>query len=243
MRCIFAIACGFVVATAAHAAPVQWGSRTVEAQAGVPHLGAGVNATATDPTGDTFGSGTPQIDITSISAAAQGPDMVVTLTFAGTISPPDSGQPDALVGQFDIDRGPVAGDGPGITENFCPAPAFMGNVDAAIGLFGTSSTSADFFDNTTSTTTPIPASYTGNSATYLIPLTLLNAGGNVDFGVVVGTIPEPTDCAPDGAVLTASTIALAAPRAVPIDWRITLIALGLVLLVGGGLVLRRRTTA
>ncbi|MGE3298363.1 MAG: hypothetical protein AB7I68_13570 [Porticoccaceae bacterium] len=238
MNRYLAAICIALIGTAAHAAPAQWGSRSVEATPGSPHVGTSIRATVTDPTGDTFGTGTPQHDITSFSADVQGSDMVLTLTFAGTISPPDSGQPDALVGQIDIDRGPSAGDGPGATEAFCPLPGFAGTVDAAVSIFSGTATSADFLDNSTMATTPIVASYTANSATYRIPLAVLNAGATVDFGTVIGTIPEPTDCAPDGAVLSASTTA-AAVAAVPVDGRLALLALGLLLTVVAGVALRR----
>lgn len=238
MKHCLVILCAALIGTAAHAAPAQWGSRSVEADPGTPHSGISIRATVTDPTGDTFGSGTPQHDITAFSADVQGSDMVLTLTFAGTISAPNSGQPDALVGVIDIDRGPSAGDTSGTTQGFCPSPGFAGNVDAFVTLFTGSSTSADFNDNATSTTTLIVASYASNSATFRIPLTLLNAGATVDFGAVIGTVPEPTDCAPDGAVLSASTTA-AAVAAVPVDGRHALLALGLLLTVVAGVALRR----
>ncbi len=238
MKHCLAILCATLIGTAASAAPAQWGSRTVQANPGTPHSGISIRVTVSDPTGDTFGTGTPQHDITSFSADVQGSDMVLTLSFAGTISPPDSGQPDALVGQIDIDRGPGAGDGQGITEVFCPLPGFAGNVDAAVQIFGTTATSANFADNNTMVSTPIVASYTATSASYRIPLTLLNAGATVDFGTVIGTNPEPTDCAPDDAVLTASTTAAAA-TAVPVDRRSALLVLGLLLALGAGFALRR----
>ena len=237
-RCLV-ILCFALIQWPAHAAPAQWGSRSVEAQPGTSRSGISIRASVTDPTGDTFGSGTPQHDITAFSANVQGGNMVLVLTFAGTISPPDSGQPDAMVGGIDVDRGPGSGDATGLTEGFCPQPAFAGNVDAAVNIFGTSATSADFVDQNTMVTTPIAASYTANSATYSIPLALLNAGASVDFGTVIGTTGEPTDCAPDNAVLTASTAAAAAVTPVPVDRSSALFVLGLLLALGAGLALRR----
>ena len=43
----------------------------------------------------------------------------------------------------------------------------------------------------------------GDSLTLTVPLASLGGDdGRVDAHVIVGTIPEPTDCAPDGAFVT-----------------------------------------
>ena len=54
-----------------------------------------------DPIGDTFGTGAVQHDITSAYYTTT--ELIVSVTFAGTIAPGNSGQPNAVVGLIDFD--------------------------------------------------------------------------------------------------------------------------------------------
>src|SRR5215472_6047016 len=70
-------------------------------------------AAITDPTGDTFGLGPVEIDITSIDAVAAAGTLTFTLTFANTISPASAAAANSIFGfiDIDVDRNPSTGGG------------------------------------------------------------------------------------------------------------------------------------
>lgn len=88
-----------------------------------------IQATAADPTGDTFN---PGWDLTSISGETDDTTLTLTLTFAGTITPPPSGpgpegQPpgggNEVIGfiDLDVDQNAATGGTPNVGV-FCPQP-------------------------------------------------------------------------------------------------------------------------
>ncbi len=161
---------------------------------------------AGDPIGDTFGTGPTQIDITGLAGEAMGDSVVVQVTFDGTISPPDSGQPDAVNGFIDIDadQDGSTGDVPWTDFLTGSATTGMGN-EFYVDLFSYSAAdgAADVVDDLDDTVTGrAPVSFTSSSMTVQIPLALLaDAEVGINTAAVLGTFDEATDAVPnDGSV-------------------------------------------
>jgi len=166
----------------------------------------------TDPTGDTFGSGSPQIDITEFRGERNNMNLIVTITFDGTISPASTGNADDLYGFVDIDSDQDSGTGVvGGSSGFCgggtPARGGSIGVDWVINL-GSYDGKGEQMEVTPGIGTrggggSVDAVFTSNSVTITVPYDVIESTtGIVDMATVVGTGPEPTDCAPDTGALT-----------------------------------------
>lgn len=220
---------------AAEASAQSWPDRPTGPTPGGTRGGPGPLTVVSDAGGDTFGIGPIQHDITSFEVQTVGSDLKIELIFAGNITPPISGMPDALVGfvDLDTDQNPATGL-LSVVDFFCPAPAGIG-VDYFLSLdpfFG-----AEVLDSLLNAT-PVMPTFTANSMSVLIPLTLLgNDDGILDAATVIGTIPEPTDCSPDGGFITSGI-------GVPTAGTFALLALAALLAATGVSRLRRavRTT-
>ena len=163
-----------------------------------------------DPIGDTFGTGAVQHDITSFSAYYTATELIISVTFAGTISPGDSGQPDAVVGyiDFDTDQDPTTG-GLSSVDGNSPYTTGLG-VDYFVDLFDYNSATGDtpVLDDTGTEVGRAPVSFTSNSFTVRVPLALIGGdNGIVDTATVLGTRPEATDACPNGGYITSSVLA------------------------------------
>jgi serralysin len=84
---------------------IEWG----ETQRGIQSISiadpdleqsTGVN---NDPQGDTFGFGTPQLDLESIDGVANNDNLNIRLDFFTPIAPPSSFLPESVVGYIDLD--------------------------------------------------------------------------------------------------------------------------------------------
>src|SRR5262249_38004783 len=93
-------------------------------------------AVITDPTGDTFGSGPVQIDITSTDAAGAAGTLTFTLTFANTISPASAAAANSIFGfiDIDVDRNPLTGGGGSNQGTFGIAPPPLLNDEFFLDL-------------------------------------------------------------------------------------------------------------
>ena len=161
-------------------------------------------ASAADPAGDTFGSGAARIDVTSFSAESTATELVLGLTFAGTVSAPDSGQPNALAGfiDLDVDRSGATGDRPFI-DFLTDFETGMGDeLHVALLTYSSEDGKADLVgDALDATVTRIPVSFSADALEVRIPSTFLG-GGSVHAAAVVGTLAEATDAAPNGGFLS-----------------------------------------
>ena len=94
---------------------IEWG----ETQRGIQSISiadqdleqsTGVN---NDPQGDTFGFGTPQLDLESIGGTANNDNLNIRLDFFTPIAPPSSFLPESVVGyiDLDLDQDPATGMG------------------------------------------------------------------------------------------------------------------------------------
>jgi hypothetical protein len=190
-----------------------------------------------DPTGDTFGVGSPQIDITRYNGDTGKVfgSVVFTMSFAGPIAPASAFAPNSVTGFIDIDtdRNPKTGATPFINQFGPPPPIKLGDeffVDLGSEQFHPGL--VDIVDaNTNIPTGQAPITFGPNNLSITVPLSLL---GNVNplqpfnFGIIVGTFNEATDRAPNGAEPA---------QTVPEPGTIALFGL---LLTGAGVVFRRR---
>ncbi len=157
-------------------------------------------ATVADPTGDTLGSGPVQIDITSFSVDAVGEDLVLGITFADAISPPDSSEANAVDGFIDLDtdQDGSTGDVPW-TDTLSDPTTGMGN-EYYVDFFTYSADdgAADVVNDLTEEVAGrAPVVFTATSLTVTIPLAMIGDDGAVDAATIIGTADEPTDKAPN----------------------------------------------
>ena len=161
---------------------------------------AALAGNASDPAGDTFGTGGAAIDVTSFAANSTSGELVLDLAFNGEIAAPNSGAGNALTGFIDLD---VDGDA---------ATGQMPFVDFLTGL--ETGTGSDFYVDLQSydaadgqvdvmrsggvTAGRVPMSISGSSLGVRIPLAVLADDGAVRSAAVVGTSAEATDAVPNG---------------------------------------------
>jgi hypothetical protein len=238
---LFVGACALVLTTASLA---QW---TPPGEPAERVAGAGADrATTNDPIGDTFNPGP---DLTALTAVTDNTTLTLRLEFAGTIQPPPSGPinqglpapGNEVVGFIDLDvdqQGATGQDG-GNVGVFCPqAPTGFG-VDFFVNLnaYDSQTGTVQLFD-TNGPVGPVPVVYTSNSITVDVPNSMMGDDGIVDAATVIGNLPNPTDCAPDGGVLTSDRGVPAEPQTVPVlsPWGLGVMALFVLLT---GLIVRR----
>ncbi len=154
-----------------------------------------------DPEGDAMavlGAAPPLLDIDTLDVRYSATDLNFSMTFFNSILPPSSGSLDALVGviEFDVDQDMLTGI-PSLQNAFSPPFAMLGSgIEYVIDLF--SEVAQPGFVNITDMNGllqgTIPVTYTDNSISGAIPLSLLgNDDGLVDFAGVIGTVTQPTD--------------------------------------------------
>ena len=182
-----------------------WGPYTGPKESTLPRSHG---TTTTDPTGDTYNGG--QHDITSFSAYYTATELIITVEFAGTISPRDSGLPNAVFGfiDFDTDQNPATGMSSNV-DTWSPYTTGLG-VDYFVYLSGYVSATGDtpVSDDTGTEVGRAPVSFTSNSFTVTVPLSLIGGDdGIVDTATVLGTPGEPTDACPNGGYITSSPAA------------------------------------
>ena len=166
-----------------------------------------VQFSVTDTVGDAFGSGSARHDITSVSATADATTFCLTVNFAGAIAPADSGSDHAVAGfiDFDTDANPKTGT-PGATDSFCPQPPRLG-AERTLDLFSVSQGQAQMAPGGEL----VPVSFDTSSFTVAIPLSDLGGSATFNAAMVLGTLAEPTDCAPDGAAFHSPDGSLVVP--------------------------------
>ena len=209
------------------------GERPTRAEIPLPkNLHAPVaKATAADPIGDTFGAAVTQIDISELTANVVGNNLVISVSFTGPISAPDSGDANAVDGLIDIDT-----DQDGETGAVPFVDVLTGNPTTGMGdefhvdLFGFNGvdSTVDLVDDRAGGgVSSVPFAISGNSLTVTIPLADLEDDGAVNVAAVMGTVVEPTDVAPNqGSVATEgggsgnpNTVLLNGRFEVGVEWR------------------------
>lgn len=161
----------------------------------------------TDASGDAFGSGPVQHDITSVAGRGDAATFCLTVTFSEPVAAGDSGDPRALVGfvDFDTDADATTGSGAG-NDVYCPSPAGIG-VENTLDLFSVSGGSATMVPGGQT----VPIAFTGTSFTAAIPLSAIGGDSDFNFAMNVGVYAEPTDCAPGGGSVHSPDGSIVAP--------------------------------
>ncbi len=197
-----------MLAAAGQAGAADWdaGPRPSRSEVPAPKILNFEKASTADPESDTFGSGATQIDINGFSADFDDTELMIALTFAGAISAPDSGQANAVVGYVDIDadQNGLTGNGPWTDFLTGSNATGLGN-EYYVDLFSYAAAdgAVDVYDDNTGVMTGrAPVSFTSNSLSVQIPLSLLGGDdGAVNTAAVVGTVTEVTDKVPNAGYL------------------------------------------
>lgn len=155
---------------------------------------------ATDPINDTFAEGP---DIVHLYASTTDNHLSIWLNLAQPIIP---GGMDLAGGiAIDINRKGTSGDPANLMAIFCPRPVADFGPEFEIDLFNID------WQRRTAPVLALPNlipvgmaefNIRGRSLRFKMDNTLIHDDGIVNLGAIVGTAAEPTDCSPDGAVLT-----------------------------------------
>lgn len=192
----------------------EWGSVTPSASAAVAAdvvtasatcpVSPSYSFTVPDPTGDAFfgfGIGPVLHDITSVDVEGDATTLCLTVSFDGPVDPADAGTGLELVGAIDFDTDEDATTGfPALADSFCPAPPGLGS-DVRLDMFTVFGGGGLLIDLSTFSATLVPVTFDTTSFTAELPIFALGGDEFFNFAMVLGTIPEPTDCAPDGAAI------------------------------------------
>ena len=197
----------------------------------------------TDPTGDTFGNGPVQIDITSYDATYANGSTTFVINFAHAIAPPSAFADNSVVGFIDLDLDRNAATGgtasfpggtaiPGgnswinyfVSQGTVPGPT-IGLGDEAFVDLGSEANHPGTVDVVRTSDNAIidtvAVTYGAQSLTLTIPIVGTGSSQSLNFGILVGTNAELTDRAANGPVPDFSTSAV-----VPEPAGLALLALG-----------------
>jgi hypothetical protein len=174
---------------------------------------------ATDPSGDTYGSLVVQWDLTGLTLTRDtgGIDFAIDLT--SNARSPVTGDSDAVYGEIDFDTDQSITTGTtSFVDVFGPGTSGMG-VDYVLDLFDYTPDSLvpvlryNPNDSTYSTVYSLRPTFSGKRISGRIPLSALgNDDGFLNAAVIVGTLREPTDIAPNaghlkvGGAIAAETV-------------------------------------
>jgi hypothetical protein len=178
--------------------PVTFAATAIAPDAGV------VAFDVTDPANDTLSDavlGAPQaIDLINIHGDFKRDSLIVTLTFGGPVSPASIEVDNSLAGfiEFDIDDNPATG-AAAVSDDYGAASGL--GIEYFIELFSSTPTSVVLVSSTTSI--PVPASFSENTVTVRIPMSAIGRDdGNFGVVTVLGTLDRATDVAPNSGQLT-----------------------------------------
>ena len=167
-----------------------------------------LTAKATDPSGDTYGTFAVQWDLTGLTITRDTGGIDFAIDFTSTVLSPVSGDSDAVYGEidFDTDQSIVTGT-TSYVDIFGPGSSGMG-VDYVLDLFDYTPDSLvpvlryNANDSTYSTVYSFRPTFSGKRISGRIPRSALgNDDGFLNAAIVVGTLREPTDIAPNSGHL------------------------------------------
>lgn len=174
-----------------------------------------------DPMGDTFGSGPVQLDIESTSASVDDDAVTIRFDFFTPIAPDSSSMPESVVGFIDLDVDQNADTGGLSFQSFAAPPEQQGGLlgsEARIDLGSENNGLVNLQDTATSALiTQLPINF--GSDFFEIELSrdldLLSESEGINYGAILGTVPEATDAAPN---TTFATISFDPPTLHPMRW-------------------------
>lgn len=202
--------------------------------------------TALDAVGDTFGAGSPQIDVTEMDMQYlySSDTLLLSFTFADPIAPPSEALPESVFGIIELDTdADVTTGSPAFYPVFCPFDGGPTPTTLGVEMFIPISS----YDPATGMSVLAPAgggpdvmiatTFGPQSVTYEIPADLYGGYPAPEALAIVGTLPEPTDCSPDNAVpLAAAGVSVIT---VPTASELGLGLLALLLAMAAAVTLRR----
>ena len=182
-----------------------------------------LTAKATDPSGDTYGTLAVQWDLTGLTITRDTGGNDFAIDFTTNVVSPVGGDSDAIVGELDFDTDQNAATGTtSFADIFGPGSTGMG-VDYVLDLFDYSPDSMvpvlryNANDSTYSTVDSLRPVFSGKRISGRIRRSALgNDDGFLNAAIVVGTLREPTDIAPNSGHLKVGgtgTAAMAVTRA------------------------------
>lgn len=158
-----------------------------------------------DPRGDTFGSemsaGLVQPDIVRLTVTRETAALVLVVEFADpVVAEPES--PNAAVGLIDLDTDRNAATGaPAATDAFRPPGTGSSGLGVDVGVAVAPDGEVMVIDIEAETRRALRATYSGRTIAIRLPHALIGGDGEVNLAAVFGTVPEPTDVAPDSGHL------------------------------------------
>jgi hypothetical protein len=179
----------------------------------------GLTATATDPSGDTYGVLAVQWDLTALTITRDSGGIDFTIDFTSNVLSPMSGDSDAVYGEIDFDTDQnIATGTTSFVDVFGSGSTGMG-VDYVLDLFDYKADSMvpvlkyNPSDSTYFTIDSLRPVFSGKRISGRIPRSALgNDDGFLNAAVVVGTLREPTDIAPNSGHLKVGGTAPAGPE-------------------------------
>ena len=163
---------------------------------------------ATDPTGDTYGTLAVQWDLTGLTITRDTGGIDFAIDFTSNVVSAVGGDSDGIVGELDFDTDQNAATGTtSFVDIFGPGSTGMG-VDYVLDLFDYSPDSMvpvlryNPSDSTYTTVDSLRPLFSGKRISGRIRRSALgNDDGFLNAAIVVGTVREPTDIAPNSGHL------------------------------------------
>jgi len=167
-----------------------------------------LTVTSTDPSGDTYGFLAVQWDLTGLTITRDTGGIDFAIDFTTNVLSPASKDSDAVYGEIDFDTDQSATTGTtSYVDVFGPGSSGMG-VDYVVDLFDYTPDSLvpvlryNANDSTYSTVYSFRPTFSGKRISGRIPRSAFgNDDGNFNAAIVVGTLREPTDIAPNAGHL------------------------------------------
>ncbi len=238
---------GLFLLSTSHASEWADDGQPVNGQGGGTPVSDLVYGSYADAVGDTFGQ-FGIYDITNFSAYRQNGTIELTIDYLTNNNNPTKGQPTSgIVGFIDIDAD--ANNATGIQPQynfFCGPPLDMG-MDYYISFGsdvggpqknteqkGTPVPTAELYDENDALIAQLTANFSADQVVIELPMNLIgNPVNEVYFDTIVGDFFEPTDCAPDAAILVSAVRGTPTATSVPTLNTLALFLMMSVLLVVG----------
>lgn len=166
--------------------------------------GANTTAQATDPSGDTFGAGTVEWDLTGLTVTRDASGITVELGFSSDVVSPASGDANAMIGfvSFDTDQNATTGFTPTIDEFRADNGSSGVGAEFELDLANYDQNGTVAVRSATGTTGRIKPAFSGKQVTVRIPKALLgDDDGFLNAAAIVGTLGEPNDIVPESGHL------------------------------------------
>jgi len=167
-----------------------------------------LTVTTTDPSGDTYGSLAVQWDLTALTLTRDTGGIDFAIDLSSNALSPVSGDSDAVYGEIDFDTDQSITTGTtSYVDVFGPGSSGMG-VDYVVDLFDYTPDSLipvlryNPSDSTYSTVYSFRPTFSGKRISGRIPRSALGGDdGFLNAAIIVGTLREPTDIAPNSGHL------------------------------------------